>query len=57
MTSLPPPISRLLDQVAAQVRSRRAESGALRGVFWGGLVAALMLLAKGGYENMAPAFD
>ena len=53
MTSLPPPISRLLDQVAAQVRSRRAESGALRGVFWGGLVAALMLLAKGGYEDMA----
>ena len=53
MTNLPPPISRLLDQVATQVRARRAESGALRGVFWGAFVAALMLLFKGGYEDIA----
>ncbi len=51
--NLPPPISRLLAQLGTQVRMRRAESGALRGAFWGGLVAALMLLAKGGYEDVA----
>jgi hypothetical protein len=47
------PITRLLSEVASQVRRRRAESGALRGAFWGAMAAALILLVKGGFEEIA----
>lgn len=51
--TLSPPIAGLLADVASQVRRRRAESGALRGAFWGALAAALVLLVKGGFEELA----
>lgn len=46
-------VTSLLNELASQVRRRRAESGAMRGAFWGALVAALVLLAKGGIEDVA----
>ncbi|MSQ51376.1 MAG: hypothetical protein EXR28_05760 [Betaproteobacteria bacterium] len=51
--TLAPSVARLLEEIASQVRRRRAESGALRGAFWGAFAAALLLLAKGGIEDVA----
>ena len=51
--NLPPPVAGLLLDVASQVRRRRAESGALRGAFWGALAAAAVLLFKAGFEESA----
>ena len=40
-------LERLVRRVAAQVRRRRVEHYALRGAFWGSLVAVLVLILKG----------
>ena len=40
-------LERLVRRVAAQVRRRRVEYYALRGAFWGSLVAVLLLILKG----------
>ena len=50
---LPPPISRLLDEVATQIRSRRTQAGAVRGAFWGAFAAALVLVPNCGFEEVA----
>ena len=42
----PETLDRLVRRVAAQVRRRRIEHYALRGAFWGSLVAVLALLFK-----------
>ncbi|HXH84461.1 MAG TPA: hypothetical protein VNN07_16270 [Candidatus Tectomicrobia bacterium] len=39
-------LERLVQRVAREIRRRRAEHWALRGAFWGGLLAVLVLLAK-----------
>lgn len=43
----PAGLDRLVRRVVAQVRRRRAEHYGLRGAFYGGVLAALVLLAKG----------
>jgi hypothetical protein len=40
-------LERLVRRVAGQVRRRRVEHYALRGAFWGSLIAVLLLAAKG----------
>ncbi len=46
-------IEALVRRVARQVRRRRAEHFALRGAFWGAVVAVLALAAKGGLGRWA----
>ncbi len=47
MNAVPPALSTLLQGIAAEIRRLRAERGAWRGGFWGGVVAAAVLAAKG----------
>jgi hypothetical protein len=51
---MPPALDRLVAQVVAQVRWRRAEHYGLRGVFYGALAALLPLLLKTSLGRTAP---
>jgi hypothetical protein len=49
----PPAIDVLVKRVARQIRQRRAEHFAVRGAFWGSLVAALLLAFKASLGSLA----
>jgi hypothetical protein len=47
-------LERLVHRVAAQVRRRRVEHYALRGAFWGSVVAVVVMIIKGALAGWAP---
>jgi hypothetical protein len=51
----PPALETLVRRVAAEVRRRRAEHHAVRGLFWGALAGALVLLLRDALGGGAPA--
>jgi hypothetical protein len=49
----PPALEKLVRQVASEVRRRRAEHHALRGLFWGAVAGAVALLLRGALGGWA----
>jgi hypothetical protein len=52
-STVPNAVDRLVRQIATQVRWRRAEHYALRGTFWGALLAIVPLVVKGPFDEWA----
>jgi len=53
VTLYPAAIRKLLRRVSVEVRLRRAERGAWRGAFWGGMAAVAVLVMKGSIGALA----